>query len=380
MKSTSPASQPRILVAPLDWGLGHATRCIPLIRLLLQKGCTVFLAGEGKVEHLLRTEFPQLTFIPLEGYRIRYAATGLGLMGAMVQQIPHLLKTIKRENSWLGQMVKKHGLDAVISDNRYGLHHPSIYSVIITHQLQIQTPFGTVGNALIQKLTYRYINRFNACWVPDSEGAPGLAGALSHPAKMPAIPVHYLGPLSRFKKQEEGLEHYLLVLLSGPEPQRTLLEQKLLAQVSAYGGPVLFVRGLPGMVGLPKVPYQVNIVNHLSANAAQQALNGAQYVVARTGYSTVMELMALQKKSILIPTPGQTEQQYLAKLLMQYNRALCLPQHKFDLSKSIELANTFTYNWEGLESSHHLEQTVDALLQQLPARKSEAENVSLTAD
>lgn len=376
MKPTSPASQPRILVAPLDWGLGHATRCIPLIRLLLQRGYTVFLAGEGKVEHLLRTEFQQLPFLPLEGYRIRYAATGPGLMAAMVKQLPALLKTIKRENSWLAQMVEKHKLDAVISDNRYGLHHSSVYSILITHQLQIQTPFGAVGNAVLQKLTYRFINYFNACWVPDNETAPGLAGALSHPARMPAIPVRYLGPLSRFVKEEEGLEHYLLVLLSGPEPQRTLLEQKLLAQVQGYGGPVLFVRGLPGTVGLPKVPYHVTIVNHLSANAAQQALNGAQYVVARTGYSTVMELMALQKKSILIPTPGQTEQQYLAKLLMQQNRALCLPQHKFDLSKSMELANAYNYKWDGLEMGNHLDQAVDALLEQLPAKKQQAENAS----
>lgn len=370
--------QPRILVAPLDWGLGHATRCIPLIRLLLQKGCTVFLAGEGKVEHLLRGEFPQLPFLPLPGYRIRYGASGRGLMVAILQQLPAVFKTIQKENSWLQTIVAQHQIDAVISDNRYGLHHPQIHSILITHQLQIQTPFGRAGHALLQQLTYRFINRFSACWVPDSEAPPGLAGALSHPAKMPQVPVTYLGPISRFQKKEEELAHYILVLLSGPEPQRTLLEQKLLDGLKTYTQPVLFVRGLPGTVGLPKVPYHVTIVNHLSANAAQKALDGARFVIARSGYTTVMELMTLQKKSILIPTPGQTEQQYLAKLLLQHNRALCLPQPKFDLSKAVTLAENFQYKWEEIKETGALEKAVEELVAKLGVEKGNHQNVLKT--
>lgn len=376
MNQPNAATQPRILVAPLDWGLGHATRSIPIIRLLLQKGCAVFLAGEGKVEHLLRTEFPQLPFLALQGYRVHYAATGLGLVAAMVRQIPAVLKTIREENSWLQKIVAEYGIDAVISDNRYGLYHPSVYSILITHQLQIQTPFGPSGNALLQKLTYRFINRFNACWVPDNETAPGLAGALSHPAKMPQVPITYLGPLSRFSRNGEELAHYILVLLSGPEPQRTLLEHQLLEDVKQYTQPVLFVRGLPGTVGLPKVPYHVTIVNHLAAHAAQKALDGAQYVIARTGYSTVMELMALQKKSILIPTPGQTEQLYLAKLLQQQRRALCLPQAHFNLSKAIALAENFLYKLDEVPETGGLEMAVDELLLKLNKDNTAKENIS----
>lgn len=373
MNQAVPLSPPRILVAPLDWGLGHATRCIPIIRRLLQAGCTVLLAGEGKTEHLLRTEFPHLLHLHLPGYRVRYARTGWGLAAVLAQQLPQILKSIKAEKSWLEKVVTEHRIDAVISDNRYGLHHPEVYSIIMTHQLQVQTPLGRAGNALVQQVLYRYINRFDACWIPDYETAPGLAGALSHPARLPRIPVSYLGPLSRFAKSEDSLPHYILVLLSGPEPQRTLLEEKLLAQVKGYGQAVLFVRGLPGTVGLPQVPYHVNIVNHLSANALQKALEGAQWVVARTGYSTVMELMALQKKSILIPTPGQTEQQYLARLLMQSNHALCIPQHKFDLSKAVALAQQFNYRFP--EEAETDLPAVDALLQKLHANSLE-KNVS----
>lgn len=356
---------PRILVAPLDWGLGHATRCIPLIRLLLQRGCYVLVAAEGAVEHLLRSEFPQLHYLPLQGYRVRYAKTGAGLLKAMAQQLPRLLKSIKAENIWLQKIVQQYDIDAVISDNRYGLHHSSVYTVLITHQLQVQTPLGKFGHRFLQRFIYQYINRFSACWVPDYEAAPGLAGALSHPQKMPAVPVTYLGPLSRFSAGVDSLQHYVLVLLSGPEPQRTLLEQQLLAQVKSFGAPVLFVRGLPGTVGLPAVPYNVNIMNHLSANAMQQALEGAQFVIARTGYSTVMELMALHKKSILIPTPGQTEQQYLAKHLMQHNYALCLLQKGFDMGKAVSLAQHFNYQYPQAGDSQQLADAVDALLQHL---------------
>jgi len=360
--------QPRILVAPLDWGLGHATRCIPIIRQLLQRGCYVLVGAEGAAEHLLRTEFPQLHFLPLPGYRVRYAKTGLGLAAALAQQVPRLLKSIKAENAWLQKKVEQYEIDAVISDNRYGLHHPAVISVLITHQLQIQTPLGRLGNQLLQRFHYKYINRFNACWVPDYEAAPGLAGALSHPDKKPAVPLTYLGSLSRFGNVVDHLQHYVLVMLSGPEPQRTLLEQQLLAQLKSYGKPVLFVRGLPGTVGLPPVPYHVNIMNHLGASALQQALEGAQLVIARAGYSTVMELMALQKKSILIPTPGQTEQQYLAKHLMKHKYALCLPQKGFNLSTAVQQEQQFQYAFpDAAPDQNALTLAVDALMEKLKA-------------
>ena len=357
---------PRILVAPLDWGLGHATRCIPLIRLLLQRGCYVLVAAEGAAEHLLRTEFPQLHYLHLEGYRVRYAKTGLGLVAAIARQLPRLLKSIKAEKAWLRKTVEQYGIDAVISDNRYGLYHPDVFSVLVTHQLQIQTLLGKPGHLLLQRLHYQFINRFNACWVPDYEAAPGLAGDLSHPAKLPHVPLIYLGPLSRFYAGVDQLQHYVLVMLSGPEPQRTLLEQQLLAQLKSYGGPVLFVRGLPGTVGLPNVPYHVNIMNHLGAGAMQQALQGAQLVIARTGYSTVMELMALQKKSILIPTPGQTEQQYLARHLMKHRYALCLPQKGFGLAAAVQLAQQFNYTFPKVEDEESgLIKAIDTLLEKI---------------
>jgi uncharacterized protein (TIGR00661 family) len=356
--------KPRILVAPLDWGLGHATRCIPVIRTLLTTGAEVLLAGEGKVETLLRTEFPELVFLNLPGYRIRYAKSALGTFTALVQQLPKLLRAITFETAWLEANVAEHRINAVISDNRYGLYHSKIPSVFMTHQLLVKTPLRRT-DAMLQTQIYRYINRFTACWVPDEAEAPGFAGALSHPAKKPAIPVTYIGPLSRFTSREPVLDYYPLVLLSGPEPQRTLLEEKILQQAQLFKNPMLVVRGLPGHTGLPQVPYHVTITNHLPTATLQQAIESAQFVISRCGYSTVMDMMTLQKKCIFIPTPAQTEQLYLAQHLMKSNHALCIPQSKFQLATAVELASAFPYRFPAIESGDVLQTAVEALLQQL---------------
>lgn len=361
--SQSP-SKPRILVAPLDWGLGHATRCIPLIHTLLNKGADVVLAGTGKTEALLRTEFPELPLLPLPGYAIRYGKTAWGTFAALLRQVPKLLRAIKQEEAWLQQVVDEYNITAVLSDNRYGLHHPDVYSVFITHQLQVKTPLRRV-EVLLQKRIYGYLKKFNACWVPDYAAEPNLAGMLSHPRRLPPVPVTYIGPLSRFVPAAPVLTHYILILLSGPEPQRTMLETKLLQQAQLFQTPILVVRGLPGHTGLPPVPYHITIVNHLPAATLQKAIENAQFVISRCGYSTVMDMMLLQKKCVFIPTPMQTEQEYLAQHLMRQNRALCIPQQKFRLKAAMALAETFPYQFPEVEETDALQQAVEHLLQQL---------------
>ena len=234
----------KLLVAPLDWGLGHATRCVPVIRDLLNQGSEVWLAGEGAQEKLLREEFSSLPFLPLKGYRVKYGKTGL--TGRLLLQIPSILQSVKEENSWLKEQVSKYKFDAVISDNRYGLYHKAIFSVFITHQLCIKSALGKWSEKLLQKWNYKLIDRFNECWIPDEQGEDNLAGELSHPATLPAIPVKYIGGLSRFEKNEtREIKDHLLIILSGPEPQRTILENKIIDEVVNYNGTATIVRGLP---------------------------------------------------------------------------------------------------------------------------------------
>lgn len=334
----------KLLLAPLDWGLGHATRCVPVIKDLLSIGSEVWLAGEGAQEKLLREEFPSLPFLPLKGYRIKYGTAGL--TGKLVLQIPSILKSIKSENHWLKEQVSKYQFDGVISDNRYGLHHENIFSVFITHQLCIKSPLGKWIEKFLQQWNYKLINRFHECWVPDEEGPNNLAGELSHPVKFPSIPVNYIGPLSRFKKKEvEEIKDHLLIMLSGPEPQRTILENIIIDEVVNYNGTATIARGLPAERNIIPSTNTIHFHNHLSSEELNHEAMKAALIIGRSGYSTVMDIAALQKKSILIPTTGQTEQEYLANHLMKKRFAFCINQNEFSLLKNIDEAGRFEYRF-----------------------------------
>lgn len=335
----------RILLAPLDWGLGHATRCIPIIRELLAQNCDVWLAGEGIQKELLKTEFPDLPFLDLPGYRIRYAKTKRGLLWKMIRQGPKIRRAIQQEHQWLKKVVKEYSFDGVISDNRYGLYHSKIPSVFITHQLCIKTSVGRWTEKIVRKRNYRYINRFSGCWVPDADGSINLSGELAHPEQKPVVPVRYIGLLSRFSKQQiDEKKRHLLVILSGPEPQRSLLEEKIISEISHYNGTAAVVRGLPGSSSLIPSTNMLHFYNHLPAKELNEEMMKAEYIISRSGYSTVMDIVALQKKSILIPTPGQTEQEYLGEYLMEIGIAPCVQQKNFSLVAALEAAANYTYS------------------------------------
>ena len=357
--------KPRILVAPLDWGLGHATRCIPIIRELLKQEAELWIAGEGSQKELLLEEFPALSFLPLPGYRVKYAQSGLGLLFNMLRQTRQILSAIKNENSWLKEMVTTLGFDAVISDNRYGLYNTATHTVFITHQLVIKSPLGKWTEKILQQKNYKYINYFNECWVPDIHDAEdSLAGALSHPKTKPAIPVSYIGPLSRFELTGGPIKNnHLLVILSGPEPQRTLLEEKIIKDIAHYPFTATIVRGLPGSESIIPSTGMIKFYNHLPASALNKEMEQAAYVISRSGYSTIMDLMKLKKKSILIPTPGQTEQEYLGDYLSKKQWLLCVTQKDFSLTDSLKKAEQFSYQFPSLQTEQNLEQAISDLLE-----------------
>ena len=362
--------KPRILLSPLDWGLGHATRCIPIIRELLAQGCDVWLAGEGAQATLLKAEFTDLPFLELPGYRIHYAKTAKGLIWKMIQQGPKMRRAILYEHLWLKKMVAQYHFDAVISDNRYGLYHSTIPCIFITHQLTIKSSAGKWTEKILQKRNYKYINRFLACWVPDLRGENSLAGELSHPLIKPTVPVHYIGLLSRFEKKESfdkvrtEKKNHLLIVLSGPEPQRSVLEEKIIKDISHYNDTATIVRGLPGSASLIPSTNMIKFYNHLPAAELNIEMQEAEYVISRSGYSSVMDLMALQKKSILIPTPGQTEQEYLGKYLMKKRIAVSISQKDFSLNKALVGAAEFNYQIPVIATGTALKETIKKFLHQ----------------
>ena len=361
-----------ILIAPLDWGLGHATRCIPVIHAFLKHNCNVLIAADRKVKLLLEKEFPELPFVDLKGYDVAYSKSKYAFPFVIGKQIPKILSAIQHENDRIDEIVEEHKIDGIVSDNRYGFYHDDIPSVFITHQLLIKTYLGKIADEYLQKFNYDYINQFTECWVPDNEGALNLAGELSHPEIHPAIPLKYVGPLSRFQKEDPAIQKHLLIVLSGPEPQRTIFENLVVEQLQDYTSPVVLVRGLPATSNQLQLPSNISVFDHLPSNEFNKKMEEATLVISRGGYSTIMDLAILKKKSILIPTPGQTEQEYLAKHLMKINFALSIDQQKFKLKAALKLANSFQYTVSGFPVENKLEETVKSFLFTLKTKRASA--------
>jgi len=354
----------KILIVPLDWGLGHATRCISLIRELKKTGCEIIIASTGEQLILLKKEFPTLASIELNGYNVRYSKKKRWLPFKILLQAPKILLSIRREHQSLQKIIEKLKVDAVVSDNRYGLYSSKIPCVFMTHQLRIKAPYQWLEN-FIQKINYHFINQYSECWIPDLEGEKNIAGSLSHPLKMPSVPVKYLGPLSRFKMSEKEItkKYVYAFILSGPEPQRTIFEKKILNAVTQLKEKCIIVRGKPGNEESKGEVENCTIVNHLPTNQLQQVLNESEFIISRCGYTTVMEILSLQKKSILISTPGQTEQEYLAKHLMQQHWCYSCNQDD-DLLLHISKAREFEFTYPSFEANN-LKPVIESFLYKL---------------
>lgn len=350
----------RVLIAPLDWGLGHATRSIPIIKSFQALNIDVLIAAEGACAALLSKEFPTIRIIPLNGYRIAYAKTAIGLIGKLIQQVPKILRIIKREHLWLEKIIQVEKIDLVISDNRYGLYTKQIPCVFITHQLTIKTPFEFIER-LIQKINYRFINRFSACWVPDAASEINIAGLLSHPSQMPETPVSYLGIVSRMEQKETPETQFdYCFLISGPEPQRTILEEQILKCLPKLEGSIVLVRGLPSVNIAIAVPDNTIVYNHLSTNELESILSASELIICRSGYTSIMELVGLKKNALLIPTPGQTEQVYLAENLYTDRRFYMADQKNLNLLDAINKAKNYERNLT--EIQFFTTKTLEALL------------------
>ncbi|HEV2830549.1 MAG TPA: glycosyl transferase family 28, partial [Hanamia sp.] len=187
---------PRILICPLDWGLGHATRCIPIIKELIARNCEVIIAADTLTFSLLKEEFPSIVFLRKKGYEMKYSRSKNGLWIKVLLQLPKIILKINQENRWLKKTIDQYKPDAIISDNRFGMYSKKVPCIYITHQLFIKTgkPFT---ERVAQKIHHFFIKKYTQCWVPDFK-ENGLAGKLSHPGKIPSN-VIYIGALSRFQ-------------------------------------------------------------------------------------------------------------------------------------------------------------------------------------
>ena len=358
----------RILISPLDWGLGHASRIIPLIDKYLELGDNVIIAGSGMSLNLLKKHFPHLHSIEIPSFTMKYSA-GKSQVWAVAKAFPRLIYYSVKEHKALKRIVNEENIDFIISDNRFGLFHKTVPSAYITHQILIKLPKGWAWLEPFVAFVHRcIINRFTECWVPDFEDvSESLAGELSHPNKKPRN-VKYIGILSRFSKRctpygratndntitqaspalrtsDTCLQNRItpyrtsswrenitpnsslltpnlaLAILSGAEPQRSIFEKELL--VSLQSKPhenIILVQGKVEAEQKVSKVGKVTVYNYMSTEELQEYILKADKIICRSGYSSIMDIHALGKlqNATLIPTPGQTEQEYLAEYISNH--------------------------------------------------------------
>nr|WP_315195073.1 glycosyltransferase [uncultured Flavobacterium sp.] len=300
-----------ILIAPLNWGLGHATRCIPIIKALQENNFNPIIASDGIALELLRKEFPYLKTLELPSYQIEYAKNGKNFKWKLIKSLPKMLEAVRAEKKVVKKWIKKYGIDGIISDNRLGVFHKKIPSIFITHQLNVLT-----GNTtwLTSKIHQHIIKKFTACWIPDVNSKLNLTGKLGH-LENNSLAITYLGPLSRMHKMELAIQYDLMIILSGPEPQRGLLETHLTEEVKRFDGKVVFIKGIIEAEQKKEQIGNVTYYNFMKTRQLEYTFNESEKVLCRSGYTTIMDLAKLNKKAFFIPTPGQYEQVYLAEKL-----------------------------------------------------------------
>jgi uncharacterized protein (TIGR00661 family) len=336
----------KVLICPLDWGIGHATRCIPVISKFNELGYEVIVAASGRPRDFIRKEYPDTPVIDFPGFNIQYPKNDRVAL-KIIQLLPGMIINVWREHQILKRIAAETGACLIISDNRYGCWHASVPSVFITHQLNIQAPARLKFlQGVLNFINYRFIRKYNACWIPDFEAHRGLAGELSHPVKLPAN-ANYIGILSRFSKRlmpfdRTSLPEFdILVMLSGPEPQRTILEEKILRQLVSINMQIAMVRGMPESEEAYVLDNRIHVFSHLDSSRLHELINRSALVICRSGYSSIMDMVTLGKRAIFIPTPGQTEQEYLARYLMEKKIYFSMGQSEFDLLYAFEMSKNY---------------------------------------
>lgn len=330
----------------MNWGIGHASRCIAVIKKLEGQGFQVVIAATGKSNEFLERELPGRQILDFPVSKIPYSET-LRFAPKMFRLNPVLFQTIISEHRMLKKITDEIKPDLIISDNRMGCWHPKIPSVLMTHQLDLRLPgYSKITGSLVNVMNRFFIRRFQECWIPDFEAHRGLAGDLSHPSILPPN-IHYIGILSRFsdlispQTDLQPCRFDILVMLSGPDPQRSELEQKILRQLVNIRMQVAIVRGIPGSDEAYVLDNRIHVFSHLETEEMFQLIAQSSLVICRSGYSSIMDIVTIGKQTIFIPTPEQIEQEYLARYLMDKKIFFSIEEKKFDLLYALEMSKNF---------------------------------------
>ena len=368
----------KVLVAPLDWGLGHATRCVPVVREFLRAGAEVELAVVKANANFFREVFPELRQRLAPSYNIVYPKHGYNMALWLLKNSMHLNAVMRYEHHFAEEMVKRHGYDVLFSDNRFAFYSKNALSIYMTHQRRIAFPRAFAAFERIGVMWHANIMRkFDEVWVPDLEIYPGYAGSLSHSGATPGDkPMRFVGTLSRFSEMgndgnalgnapapvdlerevdlmsvsefmahsanvewdttpekrtsgnhsfEMRANYKVVAVVSGVEPARTQFEQQLRDALAQIPGRHMMILGKPSAEQKTWTEGNIEFHTHLATNDFADAVKRADFVVSRGGYSTVMDMAELGAKCIFVPTPGQFEQIVLAHDLSKAGYAVEIP-------------------------------------------------------
>ena len=357
-----------ILICPLEWGLGHAGRMIPLAQKLKDAGHKVLIGSGNEHQSLFRSEIPGLSYVNFPGFKPVYSPI-LPQYFALLLKLPVLLYHMLTEHFRLKSMIRVHNIDIVISDNRFGLWNKRIKTVYITHQPCIPFPAGLRSLEWIGILLHRFIIRkYTFCFIPDLAGEVNVSGRLSHGVKLPSN-TRFIGILSRFMTKdtspaESGSSFpHNTVILSGPEPQRGILRKKLINILRNKQLVTVIFEGKPS--GSISQTGSGNIISydHLPLNEMKELIKGSENIITRSGYTVIMELLSMSRSALLIPTPGQTEQEYLAGYLSEKGWFTTVPQDKLDDGLPLPGRKAIVVSEILAESRELLNKALDELLQ-----------------
>jgi UDP:flavonoid glycosyltransferase YjiC (YdhE family) len=347
-----------ILICPLEWGLGHASRMIPVARKLTEMNQKVIIGSGDEHLALYRKELPGLSYIHFSGFKPGYSRF-LPQYLSLLFKTPVLLYHIISEHFRLKKIIRDHSVDIVISDNRFGLWNRQVTSVYVTHMPLIPFPKPFRRLEFIGIFLHRVIiKQYSLCLIPDLPGDLNISGRLSHGIRLPDN-VRYAGILSRFRsdnsekgENSESIKHNT-VILSGPEPQKEILKQKLIKLLRDKSPVTVMLEGKPDNKTGKTVSGNIVFYNHLPASGMEEMIKGSHSIISRSGYSTIMELISLNCSALLIPTPGQTEQDYLAEYLSEKGWFKTVPQSR--IMNIAELPSVAAI-WSGeiMEESHSL--------------------------
>lgn len=297
-----PVSSKKVIYGVLDWGLGHATRSLPIIKKLQSQNNEVIVASDGLALRWLKNELPETQFLNCPSYKVKYK--GKTLKSIILGNAFNVGKAILKENWKLKKWIKVYKPNILISDSRFGFYNNNIPSIFITHQINLKAPL------VINQANHFFLSKFNSIWVPDFEDSV-LSGELSRSNKF-KNKIQFIGPISRLQKKNLSIEYRYCVVLSGPEPSRSRLEKKLLGKLKHLENDIIVVRGSDN---LPPLNSSLKHINLAGTEQLNNVLLKSDKIISRSGYTSILDYYCLSKPAILIPTPGQTEQEYLGKHL-----------------------------------------------------------------